>query len=365
MPSDAARWTSVFAPDQCVGIESRISGRVEPGGQVRPGRTSSRVARPVCSNGGTLFSCAVHAAGMRRVTWDLRLGGSWMRVRVGDVRLHVTVRGDEWVGDRRRPTVVGVHGGPGLDGGFLRFTLKSVSDFAQVVVPDQRGHGRSDLGTPDDWNLDTWADDLAGLIDVLGLHAPVVLGTSFGGFVVQRYLARHPEQPAGAVLIGTGPRAASQAETIERFREVGGDAAAAAMATSFVEASEEAQQDWARYCAPLLAVRPATAEFNQVMQARISTSEVNRHFTPSLHEFDLRPGLAETRCPVLVLVGEQDPLVPPSNAEEAALAVPDGLATVHRVANAAHQVLWDAPNIVQEVLRPFVGHCAQLADSRS
>ena len=288
-----------------------------------------------------------------------------MKVRVGGVRLHLTVRGDEWAGDERRPTVIGVHGGPGLDGGFLRLTLKSVSDFAQVVVPDQRGHGRSDLGPPDDWNLDTWADDLAGLIDVLGLHAPVVLGTSFGGFVVQRYLARHPEQPAGAVLIATGPRAASQAETVERFRELGGDEAAAAMATSFAEASEKAQQDWARYCAPFLAVRPLTAEFTRVMQARISTDQVNRHFTPSLPQLDLRPGLASTRCPVLVLVGEQDPLVPPSNAEEAVLALPDGLATFHRVANAGHQVLWDAPHVVQDMLQPFVARCAEIAESRT
>ena len=292
----------------------------------------------------------------------------WLRrvkVAVGGVRLHVTVRGDEWVGDHRRPAVVGVHGGPGLDGGFLRFALGSASTFAQVVVPDQRGHGRSDLCTPDDWNLTTWADDLAGLIDVLGLHAPVVLGTSFGGFVVQRYLGRHPDQPAGAVLVSTAPRAASQPQTVERFRQIGGDEAAAAMARSFAEASEEAQQEWARHCAPFLSVRPATAEFDDVMQARISTPQVNRHFTPSIPSMDLRPGLAAVRCPVLVLVGEQDPLVPPSNAEEAAAAIPDGLATLHRVANAGHQVLWDAPHIVEELLRPFVGRCASYAQGRT
>lgn len=255
---------------------------------------------------------------------------------------------------------MGLHGGPGLDGGFLRFALEPASDFAQVVIPDQRGHGRSDLGVDVDWKLDTWADDLAGLIDVLGLHAPVVLGTSFGGFVVQRYLARHPEQPAGAVLVSTAPRAASQAETVERFRELGGDDAAAAMARSFSEAGKQAQQDWARLCAPLLSVRPATDEFDGVMQARISTPQVNRHFTPSIPSLDLRPGLAAVRCPVLVLVGEQDPLVPPSNAEEAVAAIPDGLATLHRVPHAGHQLLWDAPDLIENQLRPFVDRCAPL-----
>ncbi|MDP9435276.1 MAG: alpha/beta hydrolase [Actinomycetota bacterium] len=92
---------------------------------------------------------------------------------------------------------------------------------------------------------------------------------------------------------------------------------------------------------------------------------MNRHFTPSIPDMDLRPGLAAVRCPVLVLVGEQDPLVPPSNAEEAVVAIPDGLATLHRVANAGHQVLWDAPNIVEDLLRPFVGRCARHAESRT
>jgi len=44
------------------------------------------------------------------------------------------------------------------------------------------------------------------------------------------------------------------------------------------------------------------------------------------------------------------------------LAIPDGLATLHRVANAGHQVLWDAPRVVEELLHPFVDRCAYLAE---
>ena len=68
---------------------------------------------------------------------------------------------------------------------------------------------------------------------------------------------------------------------------------------------------------------------------------------------------------MLVLVGEQDPLVPPSNAEEAVPAVPDGLATLHRIANAEHQLLWDAPDVVENLLRPFVDHCAMHTEART
>lgn len=50
--------------------------------------------------------------------------------------------------------------------------------------------------------------------------------------------------------------------------------------------------------------------------------------------------------------------VPPLNAQEAVLAVPDGLATLYRVADAGHQVLRDAPDVVEDLLRPFVSGCA-------
>jgi pimeloyl-ACP methyl ester carboxylesterase len=117
--------------------------------------------------------------------------------------------------------------------------MAPASENAQVLVPDQRRHGHSDLSEPSRWPLDTWADDLAALVDVLGLSRPVVLGTSFGGFVVQRYLARHPDQPAGAVLVSTIPRAPGEAETVERFRQLGGEPAAAAMQRSFREHTVE------------------------------------------------------------------------------------------------------------------------------
>lgn len=69
-----------------------------------------------------------------------------MRVRVGAVSLFFEVLGQEWVleeeGLRRRPVLLGLHGGPGEDGTVLRHRLAPVADVAQVLVPDQRGHLR-------------------------------------------------------------------------------------------------------------------------------------------------------------------------------------------------------------------------------
>src|ERR1700754_2597037 len=60
----------------------------------------------------------------------------------------------------------------------------------RVVVHDRRGHGRS--SQPWDGNdLDTYADDLAELIESLDLRDVVLVGHSTGGGEVTRYIGRH------------------------------------------------------------------------------------------------------------------------------------------------------------------------------
>ena len=49
----------------------------------------------------------------------------------------------------------------------------------------------------------TWADDLRRLCDALGLRKPVVLGSSFGGFVALSYAALFPDHPGGVILAST------------------------------------------------------------------------------------------------------------------------------------------------------------------
>ena len=72
----------------------------------------------------------------------------------------------------------------------------------RCVAHDRRGHGRSSQP----WNgndMDTYADDLAELVDVLDLREAVHVGHSTGGGEVARYIARHGSaRVAKAVLIG-------------------------------------------------------------------------------------------------------------------------------------------------------------------
>src|SRR5581483_7004560 len=75
----------------------------------------------------------------------------------------------------------------------------------RVIAHDRRGHGRS----TQTWNgndMDTYADDLAALVEALDLRDATLIGHSTGGGEVARYLGRHGrKRVAGAVLISAVP----------------------------------------------------------------------------------------------------------------------------------------------------------------
>jgi len=75
----------------------------------------------------------------------------------------------------------------------------------RTIAHDRRGHGRS--GQPYNGNdMDTYADDLAALIEALDLRDVVLVGHSTGGGEITRYMGRHgTKRVAKAVLVGAVP----------------------------------------------------------------------------------------------------------------------------------------------------------------
>ena len=73
-----------------------------------------------------------------------------------------------------------------------------------VVVPDLRGRGESDQPT-DGYDPATMADDVAGLIEMLGLDRVVLIGRLHGGLIAYHLAARRPDLVRGLVLGDTAP----------------------------------------------------------------------------------------------------------------------------------------------------------------
>ena len=82
-----------------------------------------------------------------------------------------------------------------------RDQLEDLSDEFTVVAWDAPGCGGS-ADPPEDFRLAHYADSLAGLIKMLGLHRPNVLGHSFGAGLALELYRRHPELLRSLVLAG-------------------------------------------------------------------------------------------------------------------------------------------------------------------
>ncbi|CAJ0814121.1 MULTISPECIES: alpha/beta fold hydrolase [Ralstonia] len=75
----------------------------------------------------------------------------------------------------------------------------------RVIAHDRRGHGRSDQPSKGN-DMDTYADDLAALLDALDIQGATLVGHSTGGGEVAHYIGRHgTKRVARAVLIGAVP----------------------------------------------------------------------------------------------------------------------------------------------------------------
>jgi non-heme chloroperoxidase len=118
----------------------------------------------------------------------------------GGLRLHVR----EW-GREDGPPVLFIHG---LSQNHLCWAKQYGSVLAEefrLVAYDLRGHGMSQAPLEPEHYTDgeLWADDVAAIIEQLRLDRPVLVGWSYGGFVICDYLRAHGQDRIGAIdLVG-------------------------------------------------------------------------------------------------------------------------------------------------------------------
>jgi proline iminopeptidase len=278
-----------------------------------------------------------------------------MKISVNGVELFVEVLGAKLAIDgakvSERPTVVALHGGPS-DHAHMMAMIAPLTDVAQIVLYDHRGCGRSEHGDPSLWRMEQWADDVRGVCDVLGIERPIVYGHSFGGMVAEMYAIRHPGHAAGLIFSGTCSRFDVKISA-EGFRRQGGDAAADAWTAFVDEPTAESTAGFVEHCRHLYTISRKT---NPDLEARTITNIplLFDFFKREAKLFDVTEGLAKVTTPVLILGGDEDPVLPPECQDEIEAALTK--APTQRVSfpNCGHQLGTDAPEALSAVLVDWV-----------
>ena len=99
------------------------------------------------------------------------------------------------------PPIVFLHGWSQSHLCWAAQTASTLRDEFRLVAVDLRGHGMSDAPPEAEQytNSELWADDLAAVIEQLGLERPVLVGWSYGAFVICDYLRKYGQDRVGAI----------------------------------------------------------------------------------------------------------------------------------------------------------------------
>lgn len=215
-----------------------------------------------------------------------------------------------------------MHGGPGVDHTCFRPWLDALGDVLRLVYYDHRGNGRSSRPPWETFTLAQLAADADALRAHLGLERVAVLGHSFGGLVALEYALRYPERLSHLILVGTTAAFDYWNEIVANVRRKDAPPEARA-AWGAAPADDAAMAENARATAPLYFHRydPALAE--RLFADIVFSAEASRHGSDLLQEYDVTGSLGEVRAPTLVLVGRDDFIAPPSQAERLRSGIPN------------------------------------------
>jgi pimeloyl-ACP methyl ester carboxylesterase len=218
----------------------------------------------------------------------------------------------------------------------------------RVVVFDNRDAGRSSRASGP-YTIADMADDVAGLLDTMGIGRTHLLGLSMGSMIAQEFALRHPDRLDRLVLCGSGAAPARSAFdpigiwSWVKTRDATGEAFAAQQFVWLFSSRFLRDETAVRQTMALLASNPHpvdAAAYSRQAQAYV------RH-----DALDRLPGIT---APTLVVTGEQDLLTPPWISEEVASAIPGARLEVIRGEGASHLVMLERPEEFNRLVTTFL-----------
>ncbi|WP_148613012.1 alpha/beta fold hydrolase [Nocardioides rubriscoriae] len=200
-------------------------------------------------------------------------------------------------------------------------TIARLAQKHRVVTMDQRWHGQGIRS--DEFSLHDCADDVAALVEVLGLTEVIVVGYSMGGVVAQRVWRQHPQVVQGLVLCSTTDR--FQLNPAERLFFTG----MGATMLGLREVSRSRTTLRAARAAAEAVLQPSDIQEWAIAEFRSTSPWAVGQALAALGRHHSRPWLGRIDVPTAVVVTTSDRVIPAARQVGLARAIRG--ATMHEV----------------------------------
>jgi 3-oxoadipate enol-lactonase len=227
-----------------------------------------------------------------------------------------------------------------------------LSDYFRVIDLDLRGYGQSDQPIQR-YDMEVWADDIAGLMEYLGINKAHIHGTSMGGMVAQQFAAKYPEKVdrlvincSAAKLDYAGKLTFRNWIDIAEHMGVGSRTLAElismqALSRSFLD-SENGE---------------SAVDMVQEILQNSNNKEVFKRACQAMIDMDLRPLLPKITAETLVIGGDEDIMTPwevgPTGAGQQYIFENISNSTKYVIKGSNHSSLFDNAEENCSVVRDF------------
>lgn len=212
-------------------------------------------------------------------------------------------------------------------------------DFS-ILLFDKRGHGLSELGTAPH-RIETFAADLAGLMDRHGLKNAIVCGLSIGGLIAQSLYASRPDLIKTLIFCDTTHKIGTD--------EMWNGRISAANGPGIQSFADTVMEKW--FTPDFHARRSAELSAYRTMLTRQSPAGYSAACA-AIRDADFTETAKHIAIPALCVVGDQDGSTSPALVKSFADLIPG--AQFEMIANAGHIPCVEQPEALADLIRSFI-----------
>lgn len=278
---------------------------------------------------GTIISCSKNTAAPEPQPNPIE------KVRVGDIEMAYQVLG------QGEPLMLI----PGLSATMDEWSPRFLTDLSsrfQVIIFDNRGMGETSEGS-EQFTIDRFADDLAGLMNALEIERANVLGWSMGGDVALAFAVRHPDQLDRLIVYAGDCGGTQRVFTEEVYREL--------------EMFADPNPDPSEYFPVLfpqawMESHPDFWKDFENIKETSSPESIRKQSDAYVNWEGVYDQLPEIARPTLIATGTEDISTPPENAIILAERIPGSWLV--RFEGAGHGLMYQYPDEFATIIIDFI-----------